>query len=216
MKRLVLAVPAVFLALSLDRLAPAAPPPPRAPVSGWAEAAPRLPVRSEGRFGRPGDPLNLVFIGAPADVRAALAGAGWTEIPAATRSALASGSLPMNDYHLRGRVQDMNWAMQVRPVLERHHFRLWRTGFVDPRGRDLWWGTANYDLRVRWSDFSHVPDPDSSKERDFIASSLKGSPLLESAVLVEVPGIPRDGFNDKGYAFRTDGRAALLTLKVHP
>lgn len=216
MKRLVLALPAVYLALSLDRLAPAAPPPPRAAVSGWSEAAALLPVRSEGRFGRPGDPLNLVFVGSPAAVRAALSGAGWTEIPTATRAALASGSLPMNDYRLLGRVQDMNWAIQVRPLVERHHFRLWRTGFVDPRGRDLWWGAANYDLRLRWWAFSHVPDPDASRERDFIASSLKGSPLLESAALVAVPGLPRQGFNDKGYPFRTDGRAALLILKARP
>jgi hypothetical protein len=104
--------------------------------------------------------------------------------------------------------------MSVRPFEERHHFRLWRTGFVDPSGRDLWWGSGNYDLRIRWSDLSHVPDPDASRERDFIAASLAAAPLLESSSLVAAPGVPRDGFNDKGYAFRTDGRAALLVLKV--
>ena len=102
----------------------------------------------------------------------------------------------------------------MRPFQEWHHFRLWRTGFVDPRGRDLWWGSGNYDLRIRWRDLSHVPDPDGARERDFVVSTLRGSPLLESANLVSTPGVPLEGFNDKGYAFRTYGRAALLVLKA--
>ena len=154
------------------------------------------------------------MIGSPSSIRAALTKAGWTEIPTATRSALASGSLPMNDYRLRGRRQDMNWAISVRPLAARHHFRLWRTGFVDPRGRDLWWGSANYDLRIRWRDLSHVPDPDASRERDFIAASLAASPYLDKAELLAAPGVPLEGRNDKGYPFRTDGRAALIALKV--
>jgi hypothetical protein len=213
-KKIVLALPAVFLALSLDRLSPDVPPPSRSVVSGWSEAAPLLPVRNVGRFGRPGDPLNLVFVGSPAAVRAALTEAGWTEIPTATRSALLSGSLPMNDYRLRGRRQDMNWAIQVRPLSARHHFRMWRTGFVDPQGRDLWWGSGNYDQAIRWSDLSHVPDPDGPAERDFIAAGLAGSPRLESSRLVTAPGVPREGANDKGYPFRSDGRAALIVLKA--
>jgi hypothetical protein len=185
-----------------------------------------LPVRNEGRFGRPGDPLNLIFVGSPEAVRTALTGAGWTEVPTATRDSLAAGIgelldgrplaafPPMNDYRLRGRRQDMNWSLPVRPLEERHHFRLWRTGLVDRLGRDFWWGSGNYDQSIRWRDLSHVPDPDGARERDFIAAGLASSARLESSTLVASPRIPREGVNDKGYAFRADGRAALIVLKT--
>jgi hypothetical protein len=203
-KRLVLALPAVFLALSLDRVFPE----PHRPVPAT------LPAVDEGRFGRPGDPLNLIFVGTAGDVRAALQGAGWTEVPTALRSALAAGVMPMNDYRMRGRRQDMNWEISVRPFAERHHFRLWNTGRLDANGRAYWWGSGNYDLSIRWSDLSHVPDPDMDRERDFIAASLRTSPLVESSSLLPLPQIPRAGVNDKGYPYRTDGCAAVVLLRV--
>ena len=184
-------MPAIFLALSLDRVAP-----------DGSTLVTALPPVSEGRFGRPGTPLNLIFKGSPEAVRAALLKAGWTEVPTAVRSALFAGVWPMNDYRLGGRRQDMNWEISVRPFAERHHFRLWRTGM-----KDVWWGSGNYDLSIRWSDFSHVPDPDMNRERDFIAGTLGG------AQLVRLPQIPTEGADDKGYAYRTDGRAAVIFLK---
>jgi hypothetical protein len=161
-----------------------------------------LPAVNEGRFGRPGTPLNLIFKGSPESVRAALLTAGWTEVPTAVRSAFFAGVWPMNDYRLGGRRQDMNWEISVRPFAERHHFRLWRTGI-----KDVWWGSGNYDRSIRWSDFSHIPDPDMDRERDFIVRTLGG------AELVRLPQIPLEGLDDKGYAYRTDGRAAVISLK---
>lgn len=226
MKRPVLLLPVVFLLLSLDRVSPdRAVPPAEATISSWDEVAPTLPGRNEGRFGRPGDPLNVVFVGRPEVVRAALTGAGWTEVPTSVRGSLLAGLTewftgrrvaafpPMNDYRLRGRRQDMNWAMPVRFLQERHHFRLWRTGTRDRDGRDVWWGTGNYDLRVRWRDFSHVPDPDANRERDFIAGTLASSPRTRVLALVPVARVPLSGENDKGYEFRTDGRVAVVDLR---
>jgi LssY-like putative type I secretion system component LssY len=190
-KKIVLALPAVFLALSVDRISPE-PPAPRALT---------LPAVDEGRFGRPGSPLNLIFIGTEPRIREALTAAGWTEVPTAARSALAAGVWPMNDYRLEGRRQDMNWELSVRPFAERHHFRLWRTAVPN-----LWWGTGNYDRSIRWSDLSHVPDPDMDRERDFIAGTLGSSQLMR------LRQIPTEGVDDKGYPYRTDGRAAVIEL----
>ncbi|MDE2510705.1 MAG: LssY C-terminal domain-containing protein, partial [Elusimicrobia bacterium] len=108
----------------------------------------------------------------------------------------------------------MNWALPVRPLAERHHFRLWNTGTRDRAGRLFWWGSGNYDLRIRWRDFSHVPDPDMDREREFISETLARSPLLDSIVLTPLPQIPREGANDKGYPFRTDGRVAVIVLRA--
>jgi hypothetical protein len=224
-KRYVYLIPAAFLLLSMDRLWPerfAAYP---QPVQDWAQAAPMLPGRNEGRFGLPGDPLNLVFLGTPAAVRGALTEAGWTEVPTSVRGSLAAGFAewldgktvaafpPMNDYRLMGRLQAMNWAIPVRFLRERHHFRLWRTSLVVSE-RTFWWGSANYDRSIRWRDLSHVPDPDADRERDEVLRRLARSRFVESVALVPLPQIPREGVNDKGYPFRTDGRVALIALKT--
>lgn len=174
----------------------------------------RLPGRNAGRFGRPGDPWNLLFVGSEAAVSAALEAGGWTRLPD-TYAGCVLGGLgqllrgrrltlfpPMNFYTQFGRSQDQNWVLVTTPILRRHHFRLWRAPFTDPRGEPVWWGSANYDKAARFWDLSHVPDPDVDAERDFIASTLPGA----RRELVSAPQVPREGANDKGYPFFTDGR----------
>lgn len=226
MRRLALALPVLFLALSLDRVLPETPKAP-APIRTVAldEAVAGLPGENSGRFGRAGNPLNLVFVGTEAGLREALSGAGWTEVPGTIRESVFAGAAelltgrtvasapPMNEYWLDGRRQDMNWAIATEFLSARHHFRVWDTGLRDERGRSIWWGAGDYDLSIRWHDLSHVRDPDLDAERDYIAASLKGSPRLERATLVAVPSIPRSGANDKGYPFHTDGRAAVIELR---
>jgi hypothetical protein len=119
----------------------------------------------------------------------------------------------MNEYWLDGRRQDMNWSIATKPLTARHHFRVWDTGLRDPRGRAVWWGAGDYDLKLRLYDLSHVRDPDLDAERDWIAASVKDSPLFERSSLVAHAGIPREGANDKGYTFHTDGRVALIELR---
>lgn len=226
MKRLLLALPPLLLLLSLDRLGPTPGiPPAPAFVRDWNEAAPSLPGVNEGRGGWPGDPLNLVFVASPDALRRTLTQAGWTEVPRTLRGSLAAclsellagrrpaSFPPMNDYALRGRRQDMNWAIPVRGIGERHHFRLWCTGQLDARGRCYWWGTGNYDRSIRRLDLSRRPDPDMDRERDFVLDSLGSSPLVEIRLLAPLPQIPAEGVNDKGYAYRTDGRVGVAVLR---
>lgn len=226
MKRLVLSLPVLFLALSLDRVVPEPPaaPAPRRTVT-LESAVPALPGLNKGRFGRVGNPLNLVFVGTETGLREALGNSGWTEVPATIRASTAAGlhelltgrplssAPPMNEYWLDGRRQDMNWAIATKPLTARHHFRVWDTGLRDPRGRAIWWGAGDYDSSIRWHDLSHVREPDIDAERDFIAASLADSPRLERSSLIAIPSIPREGANDKGYAFHTDGRAAVIELR---
>jgi hypothetical protein len=204
-RELVLLIPAVYLALSLDRLSPERRPPYPVMVDGIQQAAPMLAAVDEGRFGRAGDPLNLIFVGSAKDIRAALTEAGWTEVPTSLRGALAAGLMPMNDYRLIGRRQSMNWEISTRPFAERHRFRLWFTGIADRSARPLWWGSGNYGV---WNRL----DPDMDRERDFVARTLAGSRYVQTSVLLRLPQIPTDGVNDKGREYRTDGRAAVIAL----
>ncbi|MBI5882423.1 MAG: LssY C-terminal domain-containing protein [Elusimicrobia bacterium] len=185
-----------------------------------------LPGRDIGRGTREGDPMNLAFWGTDGEVREALQGTGWTEVPLRLGASLRAGTAqlltgrkvtmfpPFNLYQVLSRTQDMNWAMVDKPLVSRHHFRLWRTGFTDRGGRQLWWGSGNRDLSIRWSDLSHRPDPDMDAEREFIAKSLEGSALVRKLSRHTLPQIPLSGANDKGYAFRTDGRVLLVELAV--
>ena len=36
---------------------------------------------------------------------------------------------------------------------------------------------------------------------------------MERVTYVDAPQVPRDGANDKGYPFRTDGRVAVIELR---
>ncbi|MBI4678302.1 MAG: LssY C-terminal domain-containing protein [Elusimicrobia bacterium] len=203
----------------------AMPPSPRTIERGGIPAVLRiLPGRNAGRGGRDGDPMNLAFWGTEAEVRRALEAAGWTEVPLRLSPSLRAGLgevlrgerlrrfPPFNAYLLLGRQQDMNWAIVVKPLASRHHFRLWRTGFAGREGRELWWGSGNRDLSIRWRDLSHRPDPDMDSERDFLAETLEGSPFVGKTALVSLLQVPKVGNNDKGYAFRTDGRVLLVEL----
>lgn len=222
MRRAVVLAPLLSLALFLDRSLEA--PPPRYSPDDLTAAMRALPGRNEGRLGREGDALNLLFLGSEGALAEALGSAGWTQVPRSVVGSFAGGLgdlwlgralarfPPMNDYRFMGRRQDMNWAIPLVPIQSRHHFRVWRTGVVDRRGRELWWGSGDFDLSVRWIDLSHRPDPDMDVERDAVAGSLKGSALVEAMELVALPQIPRQGRNDKGYPFKNDGRALLVTL----
>jgi hypothetical protein len=185
----------------------------------------RAPVRTAGRFGKEGDPWNLLFIGSERSVCDVLEAGGWARIPLTILRSiveglgdLASGNRltrfpPMNDYRVEGRVQTHNWAIPVRAIHERHHFRLWKLDAVFDDGRPYWWGSGNYDLDSRYWDLSHRPDPDMDRERDFIAETVERHARVESIERRECSRIPREGANDKGYAFRNDGRVLVVRLK---
>ena len=205
----------------MDSRDPSQIPDPRLPVS---ELLARLPGLNVGRFGRPGDPWNLLFLGPESALSAALEAGGWTRLAGTYWGSIVGGLgqlargrrltlfPPMNYYEQFGRFQDHNWVLVTTPILQRHHFRLWKTPYTDPEGRQAWWGSANYDMAARFWDFSHVPDPDADAERDFIGKTLVGAPQVSMQTVMPSPNVPRSGANDKGYPYFTDGRVLVVQL----
>lgn len=183
-----------------------------------------LPGLNVGRFGRPGDPWNLLFLGPEAALSAALEAGGWTRLADTYWGSILGGLdqllrgrrltkfPPMNYYSQFGRFQDQNWVLVTTPIIRRHHFRLWKAPYTDPDGRQAWWGSANYDKAARFWDLSHVPDPDVDAERDFIAKSLAAAPQAEMQTLMPSPNVPRSGANDKGYPYFGDGRVLVVRI----
>ena len=213
----------IVLASAVGRLPGPADPPPS--LAGrrlsLEDALRRLPGRNQAWSGLPGDALNLVFVGAEEKIIASLASAGWTRVPRSMASSIGAGLRelargrwpaafpPMHGYRLFGKLQDINFSIPTRFPLSRHHFRLWRSPFTDPAGRPIWWGSADYDVSIRWRDLSHRTDPDTTRERDFVAATLKDKAALR---WLPLPQIPKEGENDRGYAFRNDGRALLAVF----
>lgn len=223
MKKYLPLLPVAFLISQLDTAG--SPPPPVHVSDDLPQVVAALPPRDQGRFGRQGDTLNIVFVGTPQAVHQALSKAGWTPIPRGCADSFFAGARelwlgqplksfpPMQAYKVMGRVQDMNWSIALNAMETRHHFRLWRTGVHDKRGREVFWGSGNFDLKLRWRDLSHVPDPDMSIERDKILETLQGSDLVEKTEYLPVPQVPLTGTNDNGYPWKHDGKALVVTLK---
>lgn len=224
MRKLILLLPLLALILQCDKLLDQPAAPPAYTPERLMEALEALPARTEGRYGKQGTPLNFVFLGSEADVRRAMTAAGWTSLPVTIAESLRLGALdvwqgrklthfpPMQGYRLMDRYQDINWV-NVVSLQSRHHFRLWRTGVLDKRGRQVWWGTGDFDEKLRLWDLTHVPNPSMDLERKWVQDSLEGSEHVEKMTLVALKQIPLKGVNDNRYAFTTDGRALLVELK---
>ena len=156
------------------------------------------------------------------ELLSALSSAGWTRVPRSGITSMAQGFCelaegrwpaafpPMNSYTLFGHEQDHNFSIQTGFRFSRHHFRLWKSPFTDEKGRPIWWGAADYDVDIRWRDLSHVTDPDINRERNFLASTFKG--LAKQLRWIALPQVPRAGSDDRGYAYRGDGKVLLATF----
>jgi hypothetical protein len=204
-RRLVLSLPVVFLALSFDRVFPDRVfPPALAVVASFDEAAPSLPGFNEGLSGVPGQPLSVVLVGRASVIAAGLSQAGWHPVPGSFRDALLSGHRKVADYRLRGRLQDMNWVL---PTADRgrHVLRLWRTGLVDPGWRAYWWGCVTYE--------GGEQPADRTLGRDLLAQALSRSARVRGLLILPAPRVPREGIDDLNRAYTTDGRVVAADLR---
>jgi hypothetical protein len=204
-RRLALSLPVVFLALSFDRVSPDRPfPPAMAVVATYDEASPSLPGFNEGRKGAPGQPLSAVLVGHTPVIVAALSQSGWQRVPGSFRGALFSGHRKVEDYRLRGRLQDMNWVLPVEDG-GRHVLRLWRTGLIDRDWRSYWWGSVTFE--------GGEQPGDRTLGRNALAQALSRSPRSRGLVLLHAPRLPREGYDDLGRPYTTDGRIAVSDLR---
>ena len=186
-----------------------------------------LPAVDTGTNGKPGSPLILVFIGSKAQIRRALKQTRWTDVPRNKTLSLFEGlgqfvtgaritkTLPFTTFFVEGRKQDANWAQVVHAITQRHHFRLWRLKASAPDGRQMWWGSGDFDSGIRWKGIhsTHMTSPDISAERDYIARTLMTAPGLARMGLIALPQIPLAGVNQQNDPYFTDGRALVVEFE---
>ena len=124
----------------------------------------------------------------------------------------------MTPAFLAGRPQDLAFELAVHAgsVSERHHTRIWASGFALSDGTPIWVATASLDDRVEIKFPVILPNhhiaPAIDLERDYIARSLEATGLVASEARVHaVP--PELGTNAAGDPFFTYGVAVVIDLR---
>ncbi len=192
----------------------------------WANAAtpaiPALPPRAADRRGNPiGDPINLFFLGAPAELDSAFSRAGWMAAQRSTFGALAretedimlqrpDSAGPMSHEYYRGRVEDLRFERASPSARVRHHVRLWRADSSDT----LWAAAATEDIGIlvsaRRHTVTHRVAPDIDRERDLLVGDLLAGGCVKLEGYSTLPGAQRSGFGVAHQPFVTDARVAVL------
>jgi hypothetical protein len=185
------------------------------------------PQRSMSKDNKPGDPVNLVFVGTAPQIEEAFRKAGWLEPKRRngvsildTARAVANnegfGTAPISDLYLYGHKEDMAFEKMLNTFNKRHHLRLWQTPVHAPDGRPVWLGAATHDtgIDVHPGVVSHATDPNLDDEREQVASDLVASGTTEGAQLIMRPNPLTSGVTATGGAWHTDGR--LLAVEIKP
>jgi len=190
----------------------------------------RLPTRVSDKEGTPGDMVNFVLVGSQEKIETTLKAAGWKPVDRSPTEAAvrifesilnkrAYTELPMSELFLFGRAQDFGYARAdpVAVIVERHHFRLWKSAWKTSDGDTIWIGAGTHDIGFeedrRTGDITHRIDPEVDKERDFIAATLRETGRVAGFGYLRLPVPVREATTAHGGPYRSDGRVLVLLLK---
>jgi hypothetical protein len=184
------------------------------------------PQRASSKDRKPGDPLNLIFIGTADQIQQAFHDAGWSEAEKLSgksawetiRAVAANqgyGAAPVAQLYLYGRSEDLAFEKMLNTFMKRHHLRVWRSPAKTPDGREIWLGAATHDtgLDVRPGVVSHAIDPDLDAERDKVGADLLVTGRVAAEQLVTRPDPLGEGLTATGASWKTDGRLLVIDLK---
>jgi hypothetical protein len=185
-----------------------------------------IPKRVVDKDNNPGDRVNFIVVGSENQVKNALANAGWVTVDRSTKDAVFRGILasvskqayvtvPMSELMMFGRGQDYGYAQgdPIRVIAARHHFRIWKAAFT-VGGQTVWVGAGTHDVGFdkdqRNGKLTHKIDPDTDKERDYIARSLTESGQVIGNEYMTMTDPVKEAKTAHGQPFRSDGRTAII------
>jgi hypothetical protein len=194
-----------------------------------AEHLAKIPRRVVDKDGNEGDRVNFLILGTEEQVKSALAAVGWVVVDRNVKDTILRGALgslskqayltmPMSELMLFGRVQDYGYAHSdpLITVMARHHFRIWKAPF-EVGGLQLWVGAGTHDIGFdkdqRNGKITHKIDPDTDKEREFIAESLKQSGQVVKTDFITPKDALTKAKTAHGEEFYSDGRILVVYLK---
>jgi pimeloyl-ACP methyl ester carboxylesterase len=187
-----------------------------------------VPTRVQDKDGNLGDRVNFFVVGSENQVRSALLQGGWTKVDKDKKQAVFEGllnslskqayvSLPMSELMLFGRVQDYGYAQgdPLKVIASRHHFRIWKAPFT-VGGATVWAGAGTHDIGFdrdnRNNGVTHRIDPETDKERDYIAASFAESGLVVKTDYMSAKDPITGAKTATGSEFKSDGRTAIIYL----
>lgn len=195
------------------------------PLLSTLPELPRFVPQAGNRTGtRPGDPINLVFLGSGAEIAAAFQQAGWQPTLAPSAGALAreitaillgrnAYEAPVSTEYFEGRRQDLAYQLPGPSARVRHHLRIWRLDSAS----GVWVGAAIKDVGVLirpWTGTAtHRVDPDADTERDFTVTALAAAGCGHLLDYITLPGAVLRGRTVSHQSFFTDGRAAVVRMR---
>lgn len=205
------------------------PPRPLAAASVTGSSLRAFPLYSETLTGRRMEPVSLIFVGDRDALVRAFRAAGFSladpvdlhtllHVYSAGLRSRPYPTAPVTPAFLAGRPQDLAFerAVVAGSVRQRHHTRVWSSGFTLTDGSPIWLATASLDDRLEIKLTTLLPNhhiaPDIDTERDLIAAELRSTGLVAGeAVLQAVP--PELGTNAAGDPFFTYGKAIVIDLR---
>lgn len=191
-----------------------------------------LPCCTTGEDGEgQGDPINVIFVGKPRDISAAVFKRRWDVTEVETKkfnmdlkkmfSTAQYRTFPMSSLYTYGRRQDISLQKtrlkRASTYRQRNTLRLWMTP-IRYQGMTVWAGTVSRDigsdLRVRkyWFVAQEI-DPNIDETRDYIVEDIVLSNNVSKLGMVRgVPPATSDNphYNLSRLPWWTDGRRAVF------
>lgn len=182
-----------------------------------------MPRFTESITGTSQEPLSLIlYVRDEESLVRYLEKAGWARadqvsfrsLARALKAALLNMSYPngpVTPSFWNGAPLDIAFEKEtaMHSIRQRHHIRVWKTGYRLPDGRLQYVGTASFDKGMNWLHMTHRIDPEIDRERQTLVEDCLGTNILsdfKEVAFVE----PTAGSNFSGDLFFSDGKIAIL------
>ena len=185
------------------------------------------PQRAVSKDQKPGDPINLVFVGTAQEIRQAFTQAGWTEPKKKNQQSIwktaqavindeGYGAAPVSDLYCYGRKEDLAFEKTLNTFNKRHHLRLWQTPANAPDGRPIWLAAATHDIGidVHPGVVSHATDPNLDDERAQVSTDMVAAQAVLATEPVAPPNPLSSGMTATGGQWHTDGKLLVIDVKA--
>jgi len=185
----------------------------------------RMPRFTETIIATPQEPLSfIIYVKNEESLVRSLEKAGWMKadpvsfrsLVRAFKAALLNGSYPhapVTPSFWNGVPLNIAFEKEtaMHSIRQRHHIRVWKTGYRLPDGRLQYVGTASFDKGMNWLHMTHRIDPAIDVERKTLVEDCLGAGVLSG--FTEVTFVePSAGSNFSGDIFFSDGKIAILYL----
>jgi membrane-associated phospholipid phosphatase len=180
-------------------------------------------VYSETVAGNKMEPINAVYVGDQTSIVELFVSNGWYQADSSTLYSTAKAmsyglqdreylSAPVTPAFLNFKPETLAFqrSTETRSLRQRHHTRLWRSDYILPNNKQIWFATSSFDEGIELAGKFRLPthyiSPDIDAERDYITKTLGYD---EKFVKIIDPLI---GKIASGNNYFTDGFAQVIEL----